>query len=641
MRLRLLHNAAMLAAVAAGSAGLCPAAYADDAPTAMLIIDGSGSMWARLAPDNRPKIDIVRDKIAAALQSPSATHVGLVSFGHRRRGDCNDIELIAPPDSSRDDVLAPLAKLNPRGPGPITAALQTAEQAIGSARPAQIVLIADNADNCQQDSCAAATELAKAAPGVAVHVVGIGVPATERPRIACVAQATGGRFYDVADSTGLNAALDEVTQLAIVAPQAPGAVAHAPAPAAPPPPTGASLRASASLAEGTPLLKVPMRWRIYEAGNKDVAGYATGSDISAKLAPGSYDIEVELGSIVARQQISVTDGTAESIIIPLDAAHLKIVASADKGGPPSPTATMSLTSGNKPIAIGRNGTLDLYLPPAEYSVAIVDGIARAGETVALNAGDDKSSHVALGTGRVELSATTGAQAAAIDDLIYTIFEDDPESPNGRREVARSHAREAKFVLPAGTYYVSARSGDADVRQRIAVSVGETVKRSLTLNLTPLNLSAIVAGAPATAAQGIVYRINRADGDKARVARAVGPNAAFVLPPGRYTVEATLAAYPLSATQDMTLEAGKQTDAALTIEGGRVTFKAPGDVPTSDVFWEVVDASGRSLWRKTGVEAETLLAPGRYKVRFEAQSHHRETEFEIRAGETKLVEIGRG
>jgi Ca-activated chloride channel family protein len=55
----------------------------------------------------------------------------------------------------------------------------------------------------------------------------------------------------------------------------------------------------------------------------------------------------------------------------------------------------------------------------------------------------------------------------------------------------------------------------------------------------------------------------------------------------------------------------------------------------------MDSSGTPVWRKTGREAKTLLAPGRYKVRVESQSTRRETDFDVRAGETKEVEIGRG
>jgi Ca-activated chloride channel family protein len=373
MRLKLLQFVAGLTALL-GITGT--PAFAADAPTTMLIVDGSGSMWARLAPANRPKIDIVRDKLAAILQMPSSTRIGLVSFGHRRRGDCSDVELIAPPDSARDALLGPLAQLNPRGPGPVTAALKVAIDALGPSRPAQIVMVGDAADNCRQDPCAVASDFSKTSPGVPIQVIGIGVPASDQPRLACVAQATGGRFYDITDSDGLDAARDEAMKLAIVTPEAPGALMSK-KPVAPPPPSGASVRVSASLAKDGALLTVPLRWRIFKAGEKTAAGQTTGPDISAKLAPGSYDVEAQLGSVMAHQRITVSNGAADSIVVPLDAAHLKITASASKGGAPSPTAILTVASGDAPVAIGRNGTADLYLPPADYTISVDDGFARA------------------------------------------------------------------------------------------------------------------------------------------------------------------------------------------------------------------------------------------------------------------------
>jgi Ca-activated chloride channel family protein len=523
----------------------------------------------------------------------------------------------------------------------VTAALKVAIDALGASRPAQIVMVGDAADNCRQDPCAVASDFSKTSPGVPIQVIGIGVPASDQPRLACVAEATGGRFYDITDSDGLDAALDEAMKLAILTPETPAAASKKPV--APPPPSGASVRVSASLAKDGALLTVPLRWRIFKAGEKTAAGQTVGPDISAKLAAGSYDVEAQLGSVMARQQITVSDGgAAQSLVLPLDAGHLKITASANKGGAPSPTAILTVASGDAPVAIGRNGTADLYLPPADYTIAVEDGIARAHQSVSLAAGDDKPVAIALGTGRVELSATSDSNDNAIDDIVYTIFEDDPYSPTGRREIARSRAAKAMFTLPSGTYYVSARSGGAEVRERIALGIGETVTKVLALAVTPLKLSALVAGVPATASQGIVYRIDRLDGDKARVGRAVGPDAAFSLPPGHYSVSASLAAYPLSATQDITLESGKPAAITLRIEGGTVSFKPPEDLALSgDIYWEVLDGKGAPVWRKTGGDATTLLAPGHYKVRFEAHGQRKETTFEVRAGETKEIEISQG
>ena len=642
MRRRFRYFAAALL-TAIGVTAVTDAVSAGDAPTAVLLLDGSGSMWARLPPDNRAKIDIVREKLTTILQTPSSTRVGLVSFGHRRRGDCSDVEVIASPDSVRDGVLGPIAKLNPTGPGPLTAGLKAAVDAIGTARPAQIVVIGDGADNCHQDSCSAAADIAKNSPGITIQVIEVGVPAADRGRVACIAEATGGHYYDITDSNGLNAALDEATKLAILSPGAPPEAATAGANAAPPPPAGASLRASATLAEGGALLAVPIRWQIFKSGDTTPLGDSKGPDVSAKLPAGSYDVEASLGSLSARQQVTLESDSPQSIIVPLNGAHLNVRAAATNGGEPSPTAILTVASGDASVAIARNGVTDLYLPPSSYTVTVADGVARASQSLRLAAGDDKPIGIGLGTGRLEVTATTGDAGQPIEDILYTIFEDDPESPFGRREVALSRAPNASFTLPAGTYYISARSGAADVRERIAVGVGEVVKRTMILALAPLKASTIVAGAPARAKQGVLYRVDRLDGDKARVARAIGPDFALSLPPGRYKVTATIAASDLSASQEVTLEAGKPTAVQLDIQSGGVSFKPPpGEAAaTGDIYWEVIDAKGVPLWRAIGVEAEALLAPGHYTVRLEARGKPNTAAFDVRAGENQQIEIGPG
>lgn len=649
MRLKISGLIAPLAAAAVFATGGLVArpapAFSGDAPTAMLIVDGSGSMWGRLAPANRPKIDIVRDKLGTLLAAPSTTRLGLISFGHRRRGDCNDIEMIAGTDSPRQDVLTAIATLNPRGPGPVTGALRMAAGAIGQSRPAQILVIGDNADNCRQDSCAAAREIAKSSPGVAIQVIGIGVPANERPRMACMAEATGGRFYDVTDSDGLNAAIDEATKLAILSPSGvagTGGEAKTEPPKAPPPPAGASLRASATLADGHPLLNVPLTWRIYKAGSLSVLGQGVGKDISAKLPAGDYEIEAELGGIKVRHAITISDGEAQSIIVALDAAHLVARAIAAKGSPPSPTATVSVTSGETPIALKRGGAIDLYLQPADYDVTVIDGIARASQALKLAVGDDKLLDIALSTGRLDVSAT-GASGAAVQDVLYTVDTDDPESPDGKREVARSRSPRASFTLPEGTYYLGANTGNGIISKRVAVGAGQTVTETLSVPLVAAKISALVAGAPAKAGDNIFYRVDRIDGDRISIARAIGPALDLNLSPGRYRISASLATAHLTASKEVTFEAGKPAKAVIDITSGQVSFRpAAGAVPAfGDVTWEVSDEQGMPIWRATGADATAILAPGRYTVRFDARNSHGQAAFEVQAGQSQKLEIGPG
>ncbi len=52
--------------------GAPPALAQDAAPTAVIVVDGSGSMWGNLGTDKRPKIEMVREALRALL--PESAH---------------------------------------------------------------------------------------------------------------------------------------------------------------------------------------------------------------------------------------------------------------------------------------------------------------------------------------------------------------------------------------------------------------------------------------------------------------------------------------------------------------------------------------------------------------------------------------
>src|SRR5512139_3006940 len=72
-------------------------AVAEPAQPVLIIVDGSGSMWGKMEGDATAKLYGVRDLLRERLLvAPAQSRIGLGSFGHRRKGDCGDVELIAP-----------------------------------------------------------------------------------------------------------------------------------------------------------------------------------------------------------------------------------------------------------------------------------------------------------------------------------------------------------------------------------------------------------------------------------------------------------------------------------------------------------------------------------------------------------------
>jgi len=78
------------------SALTVPADHVFAQSNAMLVLDGSGSMWGQI--EGHSKIVIARDVIDELLQDLSDdVHLGLAAYGHRRKGDCGDVEVLVSP----------------------------------------------------------------------------------------------------------------------------------------------------------------------------------------------------------------------------------------------------------------------------------------------------------------------------------------------------------------------------------------------------------------------------------------------------------------------------------------------------------------------------------------------------------------
>lgn len=630
------------------AAWLAPlAAHAGEAATTMLILDGSGSMWGQIEPDRRAKIDILRGILKPIIQSAGQTKIGISSFGHRRKGDCSDAEIIALPTTDRDPVITTIDKLNPRGKGPIVEALRQAAKAVGTSRPASILVVTDGADNCQQDACEAALEIGKTLPGVPVHVVSLAVEPEDLPRLSCIAKATGGKFYDVKDAAGIQPALDEAAKLAMLAPgaSAPSASAAPSLPAAPAGP-GTNLRLTAALASNSAILATPVHWRVSKAGGTEPLHDAETTALDLKLEPGSYDVVVSAGRVEARQSVAVEAEKLTAVTMPLNAGRMLVRVKNQKDGEPSASAIVAISpaaspkSGPAPGWVGRSGDTGVILAPGTYTISVADGLAHQDRQVTLAAGNEATYEVILGAGKLEVIASTREDGEPLEPVTFIVTEDDPDSPDGRREVARSNATRAAFTLAAGTYYVVARSGVSSAQQRIAVGAGDNIKRTLVLAVAHLKVSSQISGHPALEGQGLMYRVSTLDGEPKEISRSVLPRLDMLLKAGKYRVAAVAGALNVKAQQDITLEAGKSVDIILKLDAAEITLKAPQNVsPGAETFWEIMDQSDHPVWHTSLNEPKALLAPGRYTVRLESKETRVQAAFEVHSGDHKLIQLG--
>ncbi|NIX76545.1 vWA domain-containing protein [Microvirga terricola] len=181
-------------------------------PPTVLVIDASNSMWGRI--DGKAKMEIARDAVGSVVDTlPKGTRLGIVAYGHRRAGDCSDIEAIlplGPVDKSKVQAVA--NRLTPRGKTPITAALKEAAGLLDAGKPGNVIIVTDGIETCKADPCALAEELKRANAGFVAHVIGFDVSSVERPKLSCIAERTGGTFVAASNAGELGQALKASVQ---------------------------------------------------------------------------------------------------------------------------------------------------------------------------------------------------------------------------------------------------------------------------------------------------------------------------------------------------------------------------------------------------------------------------------------------
>lgn len=185
----------------------------DDSRDVMVVFDMSGSMWGQV--DGVAKVEIARDAFSGlALDwNANGTRAGLIAYGHRRKGDCSDIELLAHPEDQAD-ISGLVAGLQPRGKTPLSDAVRQAAEALKfTENAATVVLLSDGVETCDADPCAVGAELEALGLDFTAHVIGFDIAQGDKAQLQCLASATGGQYFDAADASGLAGAMDDVARV--------------------------------------------------------------------------------------------------------------------------------------------------------------------------------------------------------------------------------------------------------------------------------------------------------------------------------------------------------------------------------------------------------------------------------------------
>ncbi len=182
-------------------------------PKAMIIFDASGSMWGQI--DGVNKIVIARDALKSVVGKWNPkVQLGLTVYGHRVKGDCNDIQTVIPIGPvHKKQMIDTVMGILPKGMTPIAKSLR---QVANSLRQYEdqttIILISDGKESCDADPCATAKQLKAEGINFVAHVVGFNVNAATDRQLACIAHATGGEYFSAKNAAALNKAIKVIAK---------------------------------------------------------------------------------------------------------------------------------------------------------------------------------------------------------------------------------------------------------------------------------------------------------------------------------------------------------------------------------------------------------------------------------------------
>jgi Ca-activated chloride channel family protein len=180
------------------------------------ILDASGSMWQRV--EGKPRITIAKETLASLLEeTPANVRSGVTVYGHRRRGDCADIEEIialGPMDAaSKARAQERIRFISARGKTPITDSIQlTIDRLRQEEGESTIVLVSDGLESCGKDPCALTQKLKASGIKFVMHVVGFGLMDHQVEKLSCIADAGGGAYFTADNAGELLDALKTVKQ---------------------------------------------------------------------------------------------------------------------------------------------------------------------------------------------------------------------------------------------------------------------------------------------------------------------------------------------------------------------------------------------------------------------------------------------
>ena len=534
-----------------------PAMAAD---RAIIILDASGSMWAQI--NGKARIDIARETLKDVLAGvPDTLELGFMAYGHRSKGDCNDIEtLVQPAAGTADAIAAAAAQLNPKGKTPLSASVKmAAEELKYTEDKATVILITDGLETCDADPCALATSLARAGVDFKVDVVGLALSKKEADQVRCIADNTNGQYLQADDEDGLKNALTNVVSEVTQVP-----ASEEPASSSSEEPTAAiNFKPTMVLDEGGDAVPETANaaWEFYrknaDGSQGDWVRTEYGTHYTGAIDPGEYIVVGKLDYVHIAMPVTITAGALAEPQFDMEAGYIDLSPRIAEGAEVDGSAAV-LTE----FANGENNTFygeaKGFVPAGDIKVTVTIGAATLSDTISVPAGQNVSKDLVVGAGHANITGEFAEGQPVTDGTLFVeIFDAKKDIQGNRKSIANGYGPTISVDVAPGDYVAVASYDAVKVEQPLSIKAGEATDLVINLN----------AGALAvTAANGNYIEVfsgkKDIQGKRTSFGGTYDMSATRTLPAGDYHIVVTMSDGSTKEA-DATVKVGERTE--LTVE----------------------------------------------------------------------------
>ncbi|MFN0190934.1 MAG: vWA domain-containing protein [Aestuariivirga sp.] len=459
---------------------------AEEGQRVILVLDASGSMWGQI--NGKSKMEIAKDVVANVVGTwKLSDELGLVAYGHREKGSCDDIQVLSEPGAlDASAYLKSVNGLNPKGKTPMTKAVRMAAESLKyTERKATVILVSDGIETCGLDPCAVADELERLGVELTVHTVGFGLDDKGAvAQLQCLAERTGGIAVTANNADELEDALKKTVAAAPLPP---------PEPAAP----EFNLTGSVKMAENAELPEpyLSASWEVRQADSAGGPGAVVtttyGKEIKINVEPGDYVMLLNTDLVKTTVPFKVEAGKTAEIKTHFNAGLVTFTATSDGTAvlqDPSLAWEVATPEGTW-LGTKYGPSQPFMLAAGDYKVKLTLGAASVEQPFAVAPGEKKTVQVAMGAGKLTLSAifAEGSEAAP-DRSAFSVSKADP-SGGKPTWVATQYNSKPVFDLAAGTYIATFELDLVKAEQQVEVKAGAITEVVLNAGAGYLSVSA--------------------------------------------------------------------------------------------------------------------------------------------------------